>query len=109
MSTRSVAHHVHRDLDGSLGGPLPVSALEHVQPTVLDGELDVLDRGERHGEVASQNKIEEGVPLLLSAPRTAAAVSTFVNPRPRGLPHLRHLGGCLLVVRQQRYRTTAAN
>lgn len=37
-----LTHHVHRDLNGSLGGPLPDPALEHVQPPVLNGELDVL-------------------------------------------------------------------
>ncbi len=34
--------HVDRDLDGCLGGALTVTGLQHPQPALLDGELDVL-------------------------------------------------------------------
>src|SRR5659263_124465 len=35
-------HHVHGNLDGRGGGPLPVSRLEHVQDVALDGEFEIL-------------------------------------------------------------------
>lgn len=94
-------HHVHRDLNGSLGGPLTVPALEHVQPPVFNGELDVLHlsrsrqgstrtRGRQHEE---DNTRKRTVPSLSAFRTTVVGAISSTPDRRTPLGH-QHTEGC---------------
>ena len=42
LGDQALASQIHRDLQRGLGGALPVAGLQHVEPALLDRELDVL-------------------------------------------------------------------